>query len=377
MTEEVSSNSPSSNLNNAGGMMAGAGNGLSNAQSMSGPGGIGGGGGGITLNGVNGNGSGVATPSTSGQQSLPPATPPPSSWASKVRAGLGSESSPTLTGAPGGSMGAGGVGDLASGEIDSGVVVGEGIQGLPHSLGHLGPLTTGGSMGPVHGLDMNGGMPGRAMPPTPSGSESGGTKSAIGAVGMAVGAARGQDNLQQGQQQGSIHRGPEMLGNGARRGSGVGSGIPVIDGEGSAALAQEFSTLDIGGASLGPSAVGRGSDAQGFDATKDELLGDFPCVRLRGLAGDTSMKDILDFFVGLGPVLDVILEVRAEQQYLSLWFGRSLFRVKEDTGLLCKSILNRRIPIMSGWGVSGKFLYLHAWRGLQKLCYSLEICHKS
>lgn len=307
MTEEISSNSQSSNLNNAGSMMGGPGNGLSNAQSVSG---IGGGGGASTLNGVNGNGSGAVTPSTSGQQPLPPATPPPSSWASKVRAGLGSESSPTLTGVSGGSMGAGGVGDLASGELDSGVGVGEGIQGLPHSLGHLGSLTTGGSMGPVHGLDMNGGMPGRAMPPTPSGSESGGTKSAIGAVGMAVGGARGQDNLQQGQQQGSMHRGPEVLGNGARRGSGVGTGISVIDGEGSAALAQEFSTLDIGGASLGSSAVGRGSDAQGFDATKDELLGDFPCVRLRGLAGDTSMKDILDFFVGLGPILDVILEVR-------------------------------------------------------------------
>lgn len=322
MAEEISSNSQSSNLNNTGGMMSGVGNSLGNGQTVNGPAGAargsGGGGGASTLNGANGDGNGAATPSTSGQQSLPPVTPPPSSWASKVRAGLGSESSPTLTGAPGGSVGAGGVGDLTSGEIDSGVVVGEGIQGLPHSLGHLGPLTTGGSMGPVHGLDMNGGMPGRAMPPTPSGSESGGTKSAIGAVGMAVGGARGQDNLQQGQQQGSIHRGPEVLGNGTRRGSGVGTGMPVLDGEGSAALAQEFSALEIAGASLGSSAVGRGSDAQGFDASKDELLGDFPCVRLRGLAGDTSVKDILDFFVGLGPVLDIILEVRAEKEYLSL-----------------------------------------------------------
>ena len=308
MTEEIDPNAPLSSANNTG---------LGNAQGANGPvgtpGGTGGGGGVSLLNGANGNGNGAATPATGGQQPLHPTTPPPSSWASKVRAGLGSDNSPTLTGASGGGIGVGSVGDLTPGEMDTGtgVGIGEGMQGLPRSMGHLGSLATGGNMGPVHGLDMEGGMPGRAMPQSSSGPDAGGNKGAVGAVGMVVGGARGHhDNLHQGQQQGSLHRGPEILGNGARRGSGVGAGMPGIDGDGSAALAQEFSALEIG-ASLASAVSGRGSDGQGFDAAKDELLGDFPCVRLRGLSADTSVKDILDFFVGLGPVLDIVLEVRA------------------------------------------------------------------
>lgn len=104
------------------------------------------------------------------------------------------------------------------------------------------------------------------------------------------------------------------MGNGAAQGvrQGEEGGL-----NGSGALAQDFAALEIGrdGGLGAPRGAGTGTLTgevlQGFDASKDELLGDFPCVRLRGLAADTSVKDILDFFVGLGPVLDIVLEVSA------------------------------------------------------------------
>ncbi|CAN0054412.1 unnamed protein product, partial [Laminaria digitata] len=166
--------------------------------------------------------------------------------------------------------------------------VGEGMQGLPHSIGHLGQLGSNGGMGPVHGLDMEGGMPGRAM--QPSSSAPGG--------GMVVGGPRGG----------------EGLGNGPQGGGVPGGGVSDVGGrEGSGALAQDFAALDMGGGALGSGSAGRGGEVQGFDASRDELLGDFPCVRLRGLAADTTVKDILDFFVGLGPVLDIVLESGAKE----------------------------------------------------------------
>jgi hypothetical protein len=51
-----------------------------------------------------------------------------------------------------------------------------------------------------------------------------------------------------------------------------------------------------------PTATASGSEA------KEDLLGTFPCVELRGLALETSVRDVLDFFVGLGPVLDIVLQ---------------------------------------------------------------------
>ncbi|CAN0234467.1 unnamed protein product, partial [Ectocarpus sp. 4 AP-2014] len=246
--------------------------------------------------------NGVARTAAAEQQKhelLPPAPQAPSSWASKVRAGIGSESSPTLSGNGGGSGGVGGggggrggdgmgpsrgggdaLGAIVPGDLDPGV--GEGIQGLPHGIGHLGPLASslgGGAMGPVHGLDMEGGMPGRALM-TPSAP------------------ARGSGVVQ-----GLVGAG---LGNG-------GQAIGLEDGggaNGSGVLTQDFAGLEIGGggSALGARGTGTGEAQKGFDASKDELLGDFPCVRLRGLAADTSVKDILDFFVGLGPVLDIVLE---------------------------------------------------------------------
>lgn len=249
------------------------------------------------LSGVNGDGAGAARAAAGGQQQQPP---PPSSWAAKVRAGLGSDNSPTLGSAAGGLGGGGGIGDMNSGEMDP--VVGEGMQGLPRGMGHLGPLAAGGSMGPVHGLDMEGGMPGKAVHPSVGPGQGPGSKGMVGAVGMGLGGSSGhQDSLQQGGQRG--------VGNGAQGLSGMtpggGSGV-----EGSGALAQDFASLGMGGGALGAGSASVGGGQQGFDASKDDLLGDFPCVRLRGLAADTSVKDILDFFVGLGPALDIVLEVR-------------------------------------------------------------------
>lgn len=243
--------------------------------------------------------NGVARTATAEEQKhelLPPAPQAPSSWASKVRAGIGSESSPTLSGNGGGSGGVGGgggdgmgssggggdtLGAIVSGDLDAGV--GEGMQGLPHGIGHLGPLASslgGGAMGPVHGLDMEGGMPGRALmtPPAPARGS--------GVVQGLVGAGLGNGG-----------QAIELEGGGGANGSG--------------ALTQDFAGLEIGGVggSLGARGTRTGEARKGFDASKDELLGDFPCVRLRGLAADTSVKDILDFFVGLGPVLDIVLEV--------------------------------------------------------------------
>jgi hypothetical protein len=51
-----------------------------------------------------------------------------------------------------------------------------------------------------------------------------------------------------------------------------------------------------------PGVAGSGGEA------KEDLLGTFPCVKLRGLALEASVKDVLDFFVGLGPVLDIVLQ---------------------------------------------------------------------
>ncbi|CAM9549698.1 unnamed protein product, partial [Ectocarpus fasciculatus] len=246
--------------------------------------------------------NGIARTAAAEQQKhdlLPPAPQAPSSWASKVRAGIGSESSPTLSGNGGGSGGVGGggggggnglgpsggggdtLGGIVSGDLDTGV--GEGIQGLPHGIGHLGPLASslgGGAMGPVHGLDMEGGMPGRALmtPPAP---------------------ARGSGVVQ-----GLVGAG---LDNGGQATIGLEGGGGA---NGSGALTQDFAGLEIGGGggTLGARGTGTGEAQKGFDASKGELLGDFPCVRLRGLAADTSVKDILDFFVGLGPVLDIVLE---------------------------------------------------------------------
>ncbi|CAM9328421.1 unnamed protein product, partial [Scytosiphon promiscuus] len=197
---------------------------------------------------------------------LPPTPQAPSSWASKVRAGLGSDCSPTLSGSAGvggGGLGAAG-GSGALGDLDPGM--GDGIHGLTHGMGHLGPLASsmgGGStsssatMGPVHGLDMERGMPGKSLLSAPSAS------------------APGPAGVMQG-----------LVG-----------------------LGNDFGALEIvGGGELGSRGTGVGEAQQGFDAAKNELLGDFPCVRLRGLAADTSVKDILDFFVGLGPVLDIVLE---------------------------------------------------------------------
>jgi hypothetical protein len=48
--------------------------------------------------------------------------------------------------------------------------------------------------------------------------------------------------------------------------------------------------------------------ANSCSEAKEDLLGTFPCVKLRGLALETSVKDVLDFFVGLGPVLDIVLQ---------------------------------------------------------------------
>ncbi|CAN0186156.1 unnamed protein product, partial [Hapterophycus canaliculatus] len=131
---------------------------------------------------------------------------------------------------------------------------------------------------------MERGMPGKALLATPSAS-------APGPAGVVQG----------------LHRVGEGPGNGVQ---GVGIGVGGGGGQnGSSALAQDFGTLEIVGAGeLGSRGTGTGEAPQGFDATKNELLGDFPCVRLRGLAADTSVKDILDFFVGLGPVLDIVLE---------------------------------------------------------------------
>lgn len=250
------------------------------------------------LNGVNNaNGDVGAVPvGARQQQPPPPATPPPSSWASKVRAGLGSDSNPAL-------VVAAGIGDMGpSGEIDP--RVGNGIHGLSRGMGHLGQLTTSGvggtGMGPVHGLDMEGGMPGESMQsPISVRGAVGGVNGGVGAVGMALGGVI------------RSHRDPNVqlagadLGNGAQTG-----GLDVGVRDGSGGLVQDFVALAIGSGALGGSeSVGR-VEVQGFDACKDELLGNFPCVRLRGLAADTSVKDILDFFVGLGPVLDIVLEVR-------------------------------------------------------------------
>jgi hypothetical protein len=48
--------------------------------------------------------------------------------------------------------------------------------------------------------------------------------------------------------------------------------------------------------------------ANSCSEAKEDLLGTFPCVKLRGLALETSVKDVLDFFVSLGPVLDIVLQ---------------------------------------------------------------------
>lgn len=235
------------------------------------------------------------------QQLLPPTPQAPSSWASKVRAGLGSDCSPTLSGNPGVGGGLGGAAAAAGGSVSLDPAIGDGIHGLSHGMGHLGPLASsigGGSsstMGPVHGLDMERGMPGKSLlSTTPSASTPGVVQGLVG-----LGNVRGghQDPLQQQQQQ-------------QRVGEGLGNGVGLGGQNGSGALAQDFGALEIvaGGGELGTRGAGGGQ--QGFDAAKNELLGDFPCVRLRGLAADTSVKDILDFFVGLGPVLDIVLEVR-------------------------------------------------------------------
>lgn len=301
------------------------------------------GGGKVLLNGEVTPGLGGVQQQQQQQQLLPPVPQPPSSWASKVRAGLGSDSSPTLAGSAGsGSSGGGvsglgpagdrtllGVGDMTSGVLDPGGV-GEGIQGLPHGMGHhLGPLASsiggGGAMGPVHGLDMEGGMPGRAVQQSAASSTPGPglVQGLVGSVGIGLGGGVGgphQDPLQQQQQQpqqAGLRVGGEGLGNGVqglRAGDGRRlNGSGALAQQQDFATAQDFAALEIGGGgggSLGSRGAGAGdAKQQGFDASKNELLGDFPCVRLRGLAADTSVKDILDFFVGLGPVLDIVLEV--------------------------------------------------------------------
>ena len=298
-----------------------------------------------TVGGAGGRGKGLANGEAtvvSGSQQLPPAPQPPSSWASKVRAGLGSDNSPILAGSTGDASSGGGgggsglaagsgvLGGMSSGDLDPGV--GEGIQGLSHShgMGHLGPLASsigGGAMGPVHGLDMEGGMPGRSLQPSAPasapapGEVQGLVQGLVGAVGMGLGGVGGghQDPLQlQQHQQQHQHQQQQQAGlrSGGGLGNGAGQGARQGDEDGlngTGALAQDFTALDIGkegglGAPRG-AGTGTGEAQQGFDASKDELLGDFPCVRLRGLAADTSVKDILDFFVGLGPVLDIVLEV--------------------------------------------------------------------
>ncbi|CAM9302909.1 unnamed protein product, partial [Pylaiella littoralis] len=301
-----------------------------------------GGGGKVLLNGEVTPGLGGVQQQQQQQQLLPPVPQPPSSWASKVRAGLGSDSSPTLAGSAGsGSSGGGvsglgpagdrtllGVGDMTSGVLDPGGV-GEDIQGLPHGMGHhLGPLASsiggGGAMGPVHGLDMEGGMPGRAVQQSAASSTPGPglVQGLVGSVGIGLGGGVGgphQDPLQQQQQQpqqAGLRVGGEGLGNGIqglRAGDGRRlNGSGALAQQQDFATAQDFAALEIGGGgggSLGSRGAGAGdAKQQGFDASKNELLGDFPCVRLRGLAADTSVKDILDFFVGLGPVLDIVLE---------------------------------------------------------------------
>lgn len=183
----------------------------------------------------------------------------------------------------------------------------------------------------------------------------------MGPVGMGLGGTRGrggsrahadhvllqQPSHQQGhsplqqQQHRGLGVGRADAGIGVGDGASTRGGMPGAGGAGSSGerggtLSQDFAGLDLGvgggvgvatplsapgsrSNSFGGASVGAGSGA-GFEACKDDLLGDFPCVRLRGLATDTSVKDILDFFVGLGPVLDIVLEVSVACE-LGLWRG--------------------------------------------------------
>ncbi|CAM9775103.1 unnamed protein product, partial [Sphacelaria rigidula] len=220
------------------------------------------------------------------QQQQPPAPPPPSSWAAKVRAGLGSDS-PTVGGATGGAAaGMGSIGDmcLSANEMDPAVTTAS--LSFGHLSGGIGPRP-----GPIHGLSMEaGGMPsagnvGRGGPltlsstmPLAGGSLSGNAISrpngggigerSMGPVGTSLGIARERagsighsdhGTLQQQQQplqQQLQHRG---IGAGSRADAGIavdgvstsggmsgGGGSP---GERRAALPQAFAGLDLGGGS--------------------------------------------------------------------------------------------------------------------------------
>ncbi|CAM9984089.1 unnamed protein product, partial [Discosporangium mesarthrocarpum] len=118
------------------------------------------------------------------------------------------------------------------------------------------------------------------------------------------------------------HKGIGPVGIVSRGGGSRGHQLPLQQGDGGGGLIRVGSQGGMGaGSSLssegagveGPGGLADGFsglslNSSGFESSKDELLGAFPCVRLRGLAPDTTVKDILDFFVGLGPVLDIVLE---------------------------------------------------------------------
>lgn len=73
-------------------------------------------------------------------------------------------------------------------------------------------------------------------------------------------------------------------------------------------LHEQRQHLHLGnGAALGGANIVSGLE---YEELKDELLGVFPCVRLKKLSPETTLKDVMEFFSGLGAVLDVVFERR-------------------------------------------------------------------
>ncbi|KAG5175460.1 hypothetical protein JKP88DRAFT_203579 [Tribonema minus] len=80
---------------------------------------------------------------------------------------------------------------------------------------------------------------------------------------------------------------------------GLGGGLEMDGGGGH----------DYGGGNGGAHAAAAVAlTGDGFENSKEYTLGLFPCVRLSGLAATTSVNDVMMFFTGLGPVLDIVLD---------------------------------------------------------------------